>query len=269
MKLIPENIKQICGKNVFSLIALFVCFQSAIGQAPAPDTTISPTITEDTARLMEQVDTNAGGVAYFDPVTSGGTADSMHLREVPARVVDSVKRDDAFWYANRAFHARKEEEKENNHVPQTRRWMNMTTLVIIVAVFIALLLTYLFQNNIIRRRAASITGEENAGLSEENIFEINYQREIDRAVTATNYRLAIRLMFLRLLKKLSQENIIQYKQERTNSEYLMQLTSTSYYADFFRLTRDFEYTWYGKFDVSADAYRIIQNDFEKFDQRLS
>src|SRR6185369_2616844 len=99
-------------------------------------------------------------------------------------------------------------------------------------------------------------GEDN---SSENIFDINYQREIEKAVNAKDYRLAVRLMFLRLLKQLSQKKIIEYEQERTNLEYLSELNATGYYNDFFRLTRNYEYVWYGKFDVSRETFGVIKN----------
>lgn len=268
MKLIPENINLLRRHGAAALIALGGFFQSVTGQSTVPDTLVSPPAIEDSAQVIEQPDTTIGSVRYFDHVTNGGELDSTHFREVPAGVIDSLRRDDAFWYANKAFHKKKLETRDASDARQAPRWMSMTTLVIIVAIFIALLLTYLFQNNIIRRRSAILSSEKDVEISEENIFEINYQREIDRAVSAANYRLAIRLMFLRLLKKLSEENIIQYKHERTNSDYLMQLASTAFYADFFRLTREFEYTWYGKFDVDTVAFRHIQSDFEKFDQKL-
>ncbi|HEY2722374.1 MAG TPA: hypothetical protein VGI82_11645, partial [Chitinophagaceae bacterium] len=148
-------------------------------------------------------------------------------------------------------------------------WMNMTTLIIIVVIFIVLLGWYLFQNNILRRQhnIGRETSEEPA--TEENIFDINYQRQIDAAINAENYRLAIRLLFLRLLKNLSEKNIIQYKQDRTNFDYLSQLTSSGYYSDFFRLTVNYEYAWYGKFNVNRETFAIIKNDFEKFDRRLT
>ena len=146
--------------------------------------------------------------------------------------------------------------------------MNMATLVIIVVVFIGMLAWYLFQNNIIRRRRGIVSEKKETAFHEENIFEIDYQGEIEKAIRSTNYRLAVRLMFLRLLKNLSQKNIIQYKQERTNFDYLSQLRQGRYYHDFCRLTRDYEYTWYGKFDLSPEMFGIIKNDFEKFDRTL-
>jgi len=147
--------------------------------------------------------------------------------------------------------------------------MNMTTLLVIVILFLGILTWYLLQNNIVVRKQ-SITAEKiSEDTTGENIFDINYQKEIEKAVNAGDYRLAIRLMFLRLLKQLSQKKIIEYKQERTNFDYLSQLHATGFYNDFFRLTRNYEYTWYGKFEVSGETFGIIKSEFENFDRKLS
>jgi len=106
------------------------------------------------------------------------------------------------------------------------------------------------------------------GCLPEKIFDINYQIEIDKATAQNNYRLAVRLMFLRLLKSLSERNIIQYKQDKTNLDYLMQLHPTSFYKDFLRITRNYEYSWYGKFEVSDKAYDIIKGEFDHFEKRM-
>ena len=52
------------------------------------------------------------------------------------------------------------------------------------------------------------------------------------------------------------------------AHYLMQLRSTSHYNDFFRITRNYEYAWYGNFPVDEEAWHIIKTDFEKFDTSL-
>jgi hypothetical protein len=138
-----------------------------------------------------------------------------------------------------------------------------------VVLFLGILAWYLLQNNIVGRKQ-SITAEKTSeDITAENIFDINYQKEIEKAVNAGDYRLAIRLMFLRSLKQLAQKRIIEYKQERTNFDYLSQLYSTGYYNDFFRLTRNYEYTWYGKFNVNREAFGIIKTEFENFYRKLS
>ena len=145
-------------------------------------------------------------------------------------------------------------------------WFDSLMLFIIIGGFAMVLIMYLSGSNagLFRRRNKSINEEEHLPETED-IFQINYQREIDRAATAGNYRLAVRLMFLRLLKNLSQKNIIQYGHDRTNFDYLLQLSSTRYYPDFFKITRHYEYSWYGKFEISKETYAYIKDEFEKFD----
>ncbi|HEY1870759.1 MAG TPA: hypothetical protein VGG71_06850 [Chitinophagaceae bacterium] len=258
MKLILENILLFLKRPAGLLLLLF--FGKNIS---AQDTAVATVIPDTT--LTEQVDTSSMHTEYFDKKTSN-VIDTVQMREVPGYIIDSFKKDDAFWYANRAFKRKKTKEQRDLKLPS--QWMNMPTFLLIVILFIGLLMWYLFQNNIIRRRQ-KIASESADVAANENIFEINYQREIERAINTSNYRLAIRLMFLRLLRDLSRKNIIQYKHEKTNLDYLSQLSSGEYYGDFFRLARDYEYVWYGKFEVSSEAFKIIKNDFEKFDRKLS
>jgi len=76
-------------------------------------------------------------------------------------------------------------------------------------------------------------------------------------------------MYLRTLRDLSLRNLITYTHEKTNSDYLFQLAGTPFYKSFFRLTRDFDYSWYGHFPISPDSFTTIQNEFNAFKQQLS
>jgi len=261
MKLIHENILS-TKKSTGWLLFLFLFSKTILAQDSAT------TVVADSGVVTEQFDTGYMHANYFDKKASDTFADTIQLREVPGYVMDSFKNDDAFWYANQAFKRKKtKQQKEDLRIPS--QWMNMPTFLLIVIFFVGLLMWYLIQNNIIRRKRGIVGENADAAATEENIFEINYQREIERAVDSSNYRVAIRLMFLRLLRDLSQKNIIQYKHEKTNLDYLSQMSKGAYYNDFFRLARDYEYTWYGKFDVSPEAFKIIKSDFENFDRKLS
>jgi hypothetical protein len=63
---------------------------------------------------------------------------------------------------------------------------------------------------------------------------------------------------------MSEKGIIDYKQTRTNNDYVMQLYGTTYYKDFSKLTRHFEYTWYGQFPLSEEGFASMRNDFDTF-----
>jgi len=204
---------------------------------------------------------------YFDYKTYGVQPDTIELRHVPSSVVDSLKNDEAFWYANAQLRKKKQ---DTDSVTGTPRWLKISVWALIVGAFLAALTWYLVSSNILifAKGQKPITPEDENEEIDENIFRINYQRDIERAITAENYRLAIRLMFLRLLRNLSNKNLIHYGAGKTNFDYLSQLFSTGYYNDFFRLTRHYEFVWYGKFEVNEEAFGAIKNDFENFDRRL-
>jgi hypothetical protein len=200
------------------------------------------------------------------------TADSLHLRKLPVPVVKKMLDDDDYWYANAELKKKKVKKEDNeSYVPLGQRsWFQTLLWLLIIGGFAGFIIWYLAGSNVslFRKKAKSIGDKDQDEVETENIFAINYQKEIDKAARQENYRLAVRLMFLRLLKTLSEKNIIQYNQGKTNLDYLLQLHPTRYYKDFFRITRNYEYSWYGQFEVNEQAYHIIRNDFDNFDRQL-
>ncbi|HEY9362149.1 MAG TPA: hypothetical protein VIQ00_02725 [Chitinophagaceae bacterium] len=213
---------------------------------------------------------------YFLKIDSGDVvAAAVQLRHVPDSIVSSLKKDDAFWYAD----GKKEKPKTVQPTAQQdepfllwlvqQQWFRVLIWIIIIGGFIAVIIWYLIESNIgIFSKPSKKIASSGMDPITESIFDIDYSTEINNAIHSFNYRLATRLLFLRLLKNMSENNVIQYKQQRTNFDYLVQLQQTNYYNEFFRLTRNYEYAWYGKFDVSKEAFNAIRNDFEKFEQKI-
>lgn len=99
---------------------------------------------------------------------------------------------------------------------------------------------------------------------EDNIHEINFNDEIEKAVAAKNFRLAIRLFYLRTLKQLSDANQIDWKPEKTNQAYIAELTDTNRKGLFKQLTDQFEYVWYGEFSIDKSQFDQLKSGFENF-----
>ena len=57
----------------------------------------------------------------------------------------------------------------------------------------------------------------------ENIHQITFEEEIEKALTQRNYRLAIRLLYLSTLKQLNDAHLIQWQLEKTNAAYQNEL----------------------------------------------
>lgn len=199
--------------------------------------------------------------------------DVIVKRQVPSKKVDSLKADEDYWYANMVPERKKEAPGKKQARGKTlfqESWFRDLLWLIVLSCFIGVVIWYLYSSNILlfRRKAKPILAEGGDEDLTDDIFALRYDAEISRAESAKNFRLAVRLWYLRILKELADNHRIDYRHERTNSDYVSQLYNTPYYRDFFRLTRNFEYTWYGQFDLSADAYEMMRTDFSNFKNGL-
>jgi len=221
---------------------------------------------EERDSIEESSDTTTNPEYFLRKEFTGPIFDSVLFRKVPDSVMNRFREDDAFWYANEIF--RKKPPKRGNLNFFSQPFFQVLLWIVVIAGFVTFLIMYLYHSNVGIFRRTSVISQEDGVAETEDIFAINYQREIDRSVDAGNYRLAVRLMFLRLLKNLSDKNIIQYKPDNTNLDYLMQLRARNMYGDFFRLTRNYEYCWYGQFQIDKGKFEVIKKDFDSFDRKL-
>jgi hypothetical protein len=103
-----------------------------------------------------------------------------------------------------------------------------------------------------------------------DIQELEIDRLLREALTAGNYKLAIRIYFLGLLKRLDHDGLIIWKKDKTNSDYLSELFSKDhYYSEIKSLTNSYEQVWYGDHTFSQQAYESIISSFKTIDQRLN
>ena len=103
----------------------------------------------------------------------------------------------------------------------------------------------------------------------ENIHEINFDDAVENALLVKDYRLAVRLLYLRSLKQLSDSNLINWKLGKTNSTYLSEIADAEQRRQFSIVTRQFEYVWYGDFPVDGQSFQNINAIFQEFKKRLS
>ena len=256
-------------KTSLVFFAIFFGFAFvALSQDRADDTTV----TVDT--LIEEED-------YLDSDAEPPAFDSLNLFTMPSfspyqiqdSVIQNMKADEAFWYVDKVPNRQKPPEVDPNKKYKEpfylQNWFRTLLWMVIIGAFIAVLVWFLIASDIklFRKKAKRLQSQEDMAISED-IFSVDYEQEIEKAIVDQNYRLGVRLMYLHVLRMFSEKNIIQYKIERTNSDYLLQLFNTSYYKDFFRLTRNFEYVWYGKFDISQAAFEMIKQDYSKIKSQL-
>lgn len=96
---------------------------------------------------------------------------------------------------------------------------------------------------------------------EQNLDKTDVDPFLFDAITQENYRLAIRLYYLKVLKHLMELEWIKWKKDKTNSEYLRELYSKEFYTDFRLLTLMFERVWYGEIVLDDVTFKMVEQNF--------
>lgn len=103
----------------------------------------------------------------------------------------------------------------------------------------------------------------------EDINAIDFEGEIDNAITKANYRLAVRLLYLKCLKHLSDRGLIEWEIDKTNNVYINEIKNQQQQAAFRMLTLQFEYVWYGEFLIDQQVYKTIDTSFRVFNKQVA
>ena len=137
-------------------------------------------------------------------------------------------------------------------------------IAVIVIVFVVYLIVKVIINKeggwVFSKSAKKIDVLENV---EENIHTINFNKIVKDAVQNKNYRIAVRYYYLWLLKSLSDKDIIEWDIEKTNADYLNEISNLETKKNFQFLSYIYEYSWYGEFDLTEDDFKKAEKAFQK------
>lgn len=105
-------------------------------------------------------------------------------------------------------------------------------------------------------------------IQEEHIENVDLDSYIKNALKEENYRLAIRYMYLKSLKLLSLNNIINWHFEKTNSDYSREIQSEGLKENFKKASYLYDNIWYGEFALDKAGFENAQKDFERLNQNI-
>lgn len=86
----------------------------------------------------------------------------------------------------------------------------------------------------------------------------------NEALQQNNYRLALRYGYLMVIKSLSDGGKIKRTPDKTNTDYLHELTDTPFEPTFARLTYWYDYSWYGNMPLDAARYETLSQLIVQF-----
>jgi hypothetical protein len=95
----------------------------------------------------------------------------------------------------------------------------------------------------------------------EDINQLDFDELIINALDKKQFKIAIRYLFLKSLKLLSEGRLIELKHNKTNHQYLSEIKSDQIAGAFRNATFRFEWIWYGEFQVNEEIMKNSLNDF--------
>ena len=106
-------------------------------------------------------------------------------------------------------------------------------------------------------------------VEQEDIYAIDFAEAIREALQQKNYRLAVRLHYLQTLRLLTDRELINWKQNKTNDVYVYELKNTPLHTSFSYLTSVYNYALYGEMPLTAEQFSVVRDEYLQFQKQLS
>lgn len=105
-------------------------------------------------------------------------------------------------------------------------------------------------------------------LAPTEIPKTELQLRLAKAIAEQDYRKAVRIYFIFILRGLSEKQLITWEKEKTNFTYLTEVRSSSYYKQFDEAVLLYELVWYGKREVTQENYNRVEPVLKKLTNDL-
>lgn len=103
----------------------------------------------------------------------------------------------------------------------------------------------------------------------EDLDAINFNEKINDAEKAGDLRLAIRWHYLKLLYLLDKKNLIAFAPFKTNIDYNYELKGKTIHDEFVKLSRTYDYVWYGQFTLTHQNYEARAAEFDAAERKIN
>lgn len=206
----------------------------------------------------------------------------MHEVAVPADSIDGWRNDKKYAYVKNLDSLLKAKEKE--YLSQERNVRRETApayqnnffssgivqgIFWAIAIFFVLFILYklFFNQGIFKKNLSSLPVQE-VKVDEQIIDDASdYDKLIQQSFKQGDYRMAVRYLFLKTLRQLSDKGLLQRSVDKTNYQYVQEISKDKK-KDFASLVLNYEYVWYGHLDIAREQYEQIEKNYISFYNKI-
>lgn len=168
-----------------------------------------------------------------------------------------------------------EDPTEEREIPRSVAWSPALLKIlgyVAILLLIGAIIYYLAKNAMQREPALQKTAGDSLLYANPHIDEINeddIERLLREALERGDFRAAIRLYYIRLLKSLHSSGYITWKKDKTNRDYATELSAVPFTRDFRKLMVAYEIIWYGERTPSAEEFKKLQGNFSELQNQAA
>jgi len=206
-----------------------------------------------------------------EPIQSSPEATNLKTTHPPRFQEEKIDRDD--WKrATEGLDYETEEEPEPTIDDSAFKGPNLSLssetakilLIVFFAILIIALLIYItrsqwMQNPGVRKDELTIRLRD----AEADVEKADLESLFDAFLSKKRYREALRVKYLKILQQLSATGVIKWKKEKTNWDYMTEITDAPLQRQFREATAVFELTWYGKETISRETFEEVLPFYEE------
>ncbi len=140
-------------------------------------------------------------------------------------------------------------------------------LIGVLVIALMFLIYYLFVNsNSKGKKVTAVTDIQELNPTEIPLSEL--QRLLQEALARKDYRGAVRIYFIFVIRGLATKKWISWEKEKTNFDYLREMSGKSEFDDFNRSVSFFEFIWYGERQIDELTFEKIKPGFTSLLNKL-
>ena len=175
---------------------------------------------------------------------------------------------------NETFNELEEKEKKSDGMNFKSPSADLGNFKYVFYILVAGAILFLLVKILLNINTAPVINDDNGRVYtlsevEEKMLELDLDKILNDALVAKDYRLALRINFLIIIKKLALKGKINWAIEKTNGEYYNEIKDINTAFKFKEIVLTFESIWYGEHSINEDQFNQLQPSYELFKKLLT
>lgn len=139
-------------------------------------------------------------------------------------------------------------------------WKMLLFILVFVAIFVIVYLIIKNKKPTDQKIIVDVEDDWNP----EVVSKTQLELRLEEAQAKEDYRECIRIYFMFILKELIRKSWINWKKQKTNHHYVIEMSGRKEAIGFIQCVRIYDLVWYGDYNINKEVYELLAPDLEVY-----